>query len=233
MNNEIKYSQIGDTIDRREYSYNYCMSIVLNDDKQYYIYNIHFYNKEGIILSIPSSKFIRQVPYLKYEGETKRKLKLKLDGTNFIIKNDWSWESRYDLYIYCSPDGNYLTFKRKQIQNNQLEYVYCLNDEYEYRKPVKDFNPLIRKYVIKIENEVKSIKKDYRMLCHKLEKEIDLPYIMDEDLLELLLLDKCMYPQDFGKRMTRINRWIERIKSIKCRMSSSYTFNRYVGELLC
>ena len=111
--------------------------------------------------------------------------------------------------------------------------MYCLNDEYEYRKPVKDFNPLIRKYVIKIENEVKSIKKDYRMLCHKLEKEIDLPYIMDEDLLELLLLDKCMYPQDFGKRMTRINRWIERIKSIKCRMSSSYTFNRYVGELLC
>lgn len=68
--------------------------------KEYEIENIKIYNeKEEVILE---TNFFDNITSFTFKNPTKRKIKLKLDKTNFIIKSGtkYSGEPQYDLYIF-------------------------------------------------------------------------------------------------------------------------------------
>lgn len=204
--NKITYLE-AETDDRTGYDMVGSLTLGENENK-YYVYNIHFYNNNGVILTINlrDTYFLQKLPNrsLAIWGDTKRKLKMKLDKTNFIIKNeDLSyWVGKYDMYIYLN-DYNTITYQGKYIDKDcHTLYKRYLVNRSIYDKEVKNFMPLIEKNKAKIEKEYKLINYMYDY-GHRMG--------MEQDYLK--------------KHMDNILKYNQRIQNTIKRMNESNTFN--------
>ena len=192
----------------KDYSYKRCFNYVDNNYNIYNITHIYLYNKNGVVFDIDIERL--NMTNLIFHGETKRKLKFKLDGNNFIIKNDKGYnKSFYDLYICLDIDGNTFEYKGKYIDKHNhilyYRYVFCA---YIYNKPIKDFSKMLQKYTEKIHKEYYNI-------------DVDSMYSYNHYL--------GMEQEYLKKHMDNILEYNQRIQNRIKRMNESKTFNTLIG----
>ena len=132
------------------------LSLMCNE-KEYELGNIVFFNENGIITEIGFGYFDDDKER-NFEGSVVRKLKVDFKmKDNFIVKSpkDYSYETRYDLYVY---EGNVdIKFLGKEQKYFGDIYNHWQINDYEIWRYEKDLKEKLRVLNNKAENIIKLI----------------------------------------------------------------------------
>ena len=180
----------------RKYS-NYLKYYCEVKGKEYEINDIHFYKDNEILFSISYFNDWNMYDF-QCNGELYRKLKFKLDGNNFIIKEDKFYKNSYVMYINV----------------NNVEYEYKGITRIEDRL-VKEYeltvNP-ITKQKFTITKSVKWLDRPKSRLQSKVESELkklnELPYLIRTNNISEKDLERKLNRS--SKKIAKYNRLLRR-----------------------